>query len=247
MHAGDLGGGPVGQEVEEREGADDQRARDGQRGQLLGAEVPDHRGVDEQVERLGGQRAEGGQGEREDLSVVRRAQPRHEAASVEHEVVAVHGLLGRTWKQLAHRVGLQALDPVQLARGVGDDALAHRASVADDLHGVAGLELALDVHYPDGQEARAALAQRTLGALVYGETPVVGFAYLSQSLKLETRPRCGWKPVPVGSPESAAAIASRSVPLVITTGMPAAVAISAATTFERIPPEPSGELATPMS
>ena len=29
--------------------------------------------------------------------------------------------------------------------------------------------------------------------------------------------------------------------------MPAAVAISAATTFERIPPEPSGELAWPMS
>ncbi len=42
--------------------------------------------------------------------------------------------------------------------------------------------------------------------------PCVGFAYLSQSLKLDTRPRCGWKRVPVGSPESAAAIASRSVP-----------------------------------
>ena len=33
----------------------------------------------------------------------------------------------------------------------------------------------------------------------------------------------------------------------MTAGMPAAVAISAATTFERIPPEPSGEVVWPMS
>ena len=37
------------------------------------------------------------------------------------------------------------------------------------------------------------------------------------------------------------------MPLAITVGMPAAVAISAATTFERIPPEPSGETEWPMS
>ena len=35
--------------------------------------------------------------------------------------------------------------------------------------------------------------------------------------------------------------ASGVSPLAITVGIPAAVAISAATTFERIPPEPSGE------
>ena len=35
--------------------------------------------------------------------------------------------------------------------------------------------------------------------------------------------------------------------IVIVTGMPAAVAISAATTFERMPPEPSGERDIPMS
>jgi hypothetical protein len=34
---------------------------------------------------------------------------------------------------------------------------------------------------------------------------------------------------------------------VIVTGMPAAVAISAATTFERMPPDPSGELDRPIS
>jgi hypothetical protein len=39
----------------------------------------------------------------------------------------------------------------------------------------------------------------------------------------------------------------RSTPLAIVTGMPAAVAISAATTFERMPPEPSGDVDTPIS
>ena len=36
------------------------------------------------------------------------------------------------------------------------------------------------------------------------------------------------------------------VPRAITAGMPAAVAISAATTFERIPPEPSGDAEHPI-
>ena len=57
----------------------------------------------------------------------------------------------------------------------------------------------------------------------------------------------GAKRVPWGSPRAAAAIAPGASPLVITVSMPAAVAISAATTFERIPPEPSGEPAWPMS
>ena len=48
--------------------------------------------------------------------------------------------------------------------------------------------------------------------------------------------------MPEGSPRSAAAHGPRDrVPRAITAGMPAAVAISAATTFERIPPDPSGE------
>jgi hypothetical protein len=71
-------------------------------------------------------------------------------------------------------------------------------------------------------------------------------AYLSHSLKLDTLPCCGWKRVPEGWPARARRTDSRSIPLVITAGMPAAVAISAATTFERIPPEPSGERETPI-
>jgi hypothetical protein len=72
-----LRGGAVGEEVEERERADDQRAGDGERGQLLGAKVSDHGGVGEQVERLGRERSEGGQGEPEDLPVVGRAKAAH--------------------------------------------------------------------------------------------------------------------------------------------------------------------------
>jgi hypothetical protein len=60
----------VGEEVEEREGAGEERGGDRQRGQLLGAEMADHRGVRQEVQRLGGERAECGQGEAEDLPVV---------------------------------------------------------------------------------------------------------------------------------------------------------------------------------
>ena len=53
--------------------------------------------------------------------------------------------------------------------------------------------------------------------------------------------------MPLGAPASASATARRSTPLVMVTGIPAAVAISAATTFERIPPDPSGERDSPIS
>ena len=53
--------------------------------------------------------------------------------------------------------------------------------------------------------------------------------------------------MPAASPASAARTASRSVPRAIVAGIPAAVAISAATTLERIPPEPSGEAEKPIS
>jgi len=65
----------VGEEVEERERPGEQRGGDGEPGQLVRAEVADHRGVDEQVERLGRERAERRQHEAEDLAVVRGAQP----------------------------------------------------------------------------------------------------------------------------------------------------------------------------
>ena len=53
--------------------------------------------------------------------------------------------------------------------------------------------------------------------------------------------------MPTGRPSSAAASAAGSSPLQITVSIPAAVAISAATTFERIPPEPSGEVVRVIS
>ncbi len=77
--------------------------------------------------------------------------------------------------------------------------------------------------------------------------PCAGFAYLSHSLKLEWRTACGANRVPTRSPAQALAITPGTIPLAITAGMPADVAISAATTFERIPPEPSGESSCPIS
>ena len=53
--------------------------------------------------------------------------------------------------------------------------------------------------------------------------------------------------MPADSPRSARLTSAGSIPLAIATGIPAAVAISAATTLERMPPEPSGEVESPMS
>ena len=53
--------------------------------------------------------------------------------------------------------------------------------------------------------------------------------------------------MPTDSPATAASSAPGRRPLAITVGIPAAVAISAATTFDRIPPEPSGEVACPIA
>ena len=52
--------------------------------------------------------------------------------------------------------------------------------------------------------------------------------------------------MPTGSPVAAPSTAPARRPLAITVGIPAAVAISAATTFDRIPPEPRGEVACPI-
>ena len=52
--------------------------------------------------------------------------------------------------------------------------------------------------------------------------------------------------MPTGSPAHARPSSPGSNPEPITVGMPAAVAISAAATFERIPPEPSGDVAEPI-
>jgi hypothetical protein len=62
--------GAVGEEVEDRERRAHHGGGDGQRGELRRAEVADDRGVDEHVERLGGQRPERGHGQAQDLAVV---------------------------------------------------------------------------------------------------------------------------------------------------------------------------------
>ena len=68
--ARDDGGRAVREEVEDRERAGEHRPREPQCGDLRPAEVADDGGVGEDVERLRGERAEGGQSEPEDLAVV---------------------------------------------------------------------------------------------------------------------------------------------------------------------------------
>ena len=81
VQAGDVRGRAVGQEVEDRERGVEHGRGDRERGELRRPEVPDDRRVDEHVQRLGGERAERGQGEREDPAVV--------AASAEHGPLTV--------------------------------------------------------------------------------------------------------------------------------------------------------------
>ena len=67
--ASDRRGGAVGEKDENGEGDQQERRRQRKSGELRGAEVPDHGGVGEDVERFGDQRAEGGQGQGDDPSV----------------------------------------------------------------------------------------------------------------------------------------------------------------------------------
>jgi hypothetical protein len=64
----------VRQEVEDREGAGDDRAGEAEGRKLRSAEMAHDRGVDEHIERLGGKRPERGQREMQDLPVVSRAE-----------------------------------------------------------------------------------------------------------------------------------------------------------------------------
>jgi hypothetical protein len=66
----DVRGRRVGQEVAQRDDGRQQRRGQRERRQLLGPEVPDDGGVDEQVQRLGRQRAQRREGEPQDLAVV---------------------------------------------------------------------------------------------------------------------------------------------------------------------------------
>ena len=67
--AGHRRGGAVGEEDEDRVERGQHGVGDGQAGELRGAEVADDGGVGEDVERLGDERPEGGQGQADDLPV----------------------------------------------------------------------------------------------------------------------------------------------------------------------------------
>ena len=78
--------------------------------------------------------------------------------------------------------------------------------------------------------------------------PRAGFAYLSQSLKLDALPAWAAKRVPTAlAGRRGGAACPRSVPLQITAGIPASLAISAAATLLRMPPEPKAEVRSPIS
>src|SRR5205085_1581057 len=64
---------PVGEEVEDRERPCQNASGKAERSELRAAEVADDRGVDEDVERLCGQRAESRQREPQDLAIMRGA------------------------------------------------------------------------------------------------------------------------------------------------------------------------------
>ena len=84
--AGDARGRRVREEVEDAERGGEHRPRHREAGEGAGAEVPDDGGVGQQVERLGGQRAERGHGQAGDLPVVGPSRPfrRHWCAIVTH-------------------------------------------------------------------------------------------------------------------------------------------------------------------
>ena len=107
--------------------------------------------------------------------------------SVEHEVVAVHGLLGRRAAAARARAPTSPLRPGAARRRRSCEIpLPIVAAVADDLDRVAGVERAAHFDDPDRQQrlvppsrsARAAPSSTTI-------VPCVGFAYLSQSLNDE--------------------------------------------------------------
>ena len=72
VQPGDAGGRPVGQEDAEADDGVQRRRGERERGELRRPQVADDRGVDEQVERLGRQRPERGDGQGQDLAVAAR-------------------------------------------------------------------------------------------------------------------------------------------------------------------------------
>ena len=88
----DLGGRPVGEEDAQPGERREHRRGERQRGELRRAEVPDDGGVDEEIQRLGRQRPEGGGREAQDLPVQRAAAHAAKIRCVDAPQVAAAGL-----------------------------------------------------------------------------------------------------------------------------------------------------------
>ena len=159
-----------------------------------------------------------------------------------HEVVAAHGFLGRPGKNLSHRAGLHPHDPLELRGGVVRDVLAHgRVSRATSTASPASNSPSTPM-IPTGSRRGAAVAQRRAAPASTTTRAQRRLRVLEPELERGRRPGAARSGCRRSSPvQRATARRARSRP--ITVGMPAAVAISAAATFERIPPEPSAECA----
>src|SRR5262245_56342092 len=136
---------------------------------------------------------------------------------------------------------LQAAWPVAQLVGAGAcDPLAERVAVrADELDGCSRVEAALAADDPDAEQARPALDERAAGALVDVQTPCDRLAEAQPELErgIAAVPRrvAGASPARIGPSTSS------PWPAAITVGIPAALAICAASTLLPIPPRPSSE------
>src|SRR5260221_6710125 len=108
---------------------------------------------------------------------------------LENEVIPVHSLVTRSRQKLPDLRRLHPDDPPQLDRRVVHDPLSDRPArsadgdVRRDLDRIARLEVALDLGDSDGQQRRAALAQRRRGTLVDHEAAVRRLGVLEPQLE----------------------------------------------------------------
>ena len=154
------------------------------------------------------------------------------------------GLLGGVGKQLAApATDFIPLIRVSSAGGVVDDPLADQRAIADDVDRVAGIELALDADDADRQQARPALAQDLGGARVDCDPAAGGLRVAKPELERRRALGMGGKArADLLTRGSGAAASPTRCPSQITAGIPAALAIPAAATLLRMPPEPYSDV-----
>ncbi len=119
------------------------------------------------------------------------------------------------------------------ARDADRDRLSIRPG---ELDSVARGEGAIDGCDPHGEQA-VPLSRRPARAESTSTRPRTGFPYRSQLVRRQ-RAGIGPEPLPTERPADASATPSGVRPSAITTATPPERAISAATTFDRMPPEP---------